>query len=114
MYAKVRIQHRSTSNRRKRDIIKKTPKTVDRRQMMTDPDLRRQVAKAIVAVLPPIPDDTWISDIAIDMADVMLSTAAEQESHSTRSIEWCGDPCVEAEMNAAWQQREDVRRRLRV
>ena len=31
----------------------------------------------MAAALLSIPDGTWISDIAIDMADVMLSTAAE-------------------------------------
>ena len=42
---------------------------------MTDPNLRCQVVNAIVAALPPIPDGTCISDIATEMADVMLSTA---------------------------------------
>ena len=41
---------------------------------MADPNLRCQVANATVAALPPIPDGTCSSDIAIDMADVMLST----------------------------------------
>ena len=41
---------------------------------MTDPNLRCQVANAIVDALPPIPDATYIDDIATDMADVMLST----------------------------------------
>ena len=42
---------------------------------MTDPNLRCQVTNAMVDALPPIPDGTCISDIATDMADVMLSTA---------------------------------------
>ena len=54
-----------------------TPKLVDLRRLMTDPSLRCQVANAMVTALPPIPDGTCISDIATDMADVMLSTAAE-------------------------------------
>ena len=41
---------------------------------MADPNLRCQVANAImVAILPLIPDATFISDIATDMADVKLS-----------------------------------------
>ena len=44
---------------------------------MTDPNLRCQVASAIVAALPRIHDGTCSSDIAIDMADAMLPTAAE-------------------------------------
>ena len=82
MHAKVRTRRRSASNRRKRDNTKENPKTVDLRRMMTVSNLRCQVAKAIVAALPPIPDGTWISDIATDMANVMLSTAAEQDLRS--------------------------------
>ena len=40
---------------------------------MADPNLRCQVANAMVAALLPILDDPCISNIAIDMADVMLS-----------------------------------------
>ena len=46
------------------------------RRLMADPNLRCQVANAMVAALPPIPDSTCISDIATDMVDAMLSTAA--------------------------------------
>ena len=77
MYAKVRIPRRSAPNRRKRDSPKETPKLADLRRLMTDPNLRCQVANAMVDALPPIPDGTCIGDIATDMADVMLSTAAE-------------------------------------
>ena len=70
----------------------------------------------MVAALPPIPDGTCISDIATDMADVMLSTASELVLLSKRprgAQGWCAGPGVEAEINAAWQQREGVRRHLR-
>ena len=70
----------------------------------------------MVAVLPPIPDGTCISDIATDIADVMLSTAAELAPHSKRlrgAQGRCAGPGVEAEMNAALQQREEARRHLR-
>ena len=83
---------------------------------MTDPSLRRQVANAIVDALPPVPDGTCISDIPTDMADIMLSTAAELVPRSKRprgAQGWCAGPEVEAEMNAACQQREDARRHLR-
>ena len=83
---------------------------------MADPNLRCQVANAMVAALSPIPDGTWISDIATDMADVLLSTAAELAPRSKRPRRargWCAGPGVEAEMNAAWQQREEARRHLR-
>ena len=62
-------------------------------------------------VLPPIPDGTCISDIATDMADVMLTAAAELVPRSKRprgAQGWCAGPDVEAEMNAAWQQREEA------
>ena len=52
----------------------------------------------------PIPDAPCISDVATDMADVMLSTAAELASRSKRPCGaqgWCAGPGVEAEMNAA-------------
>ena len=83
---------------------------------MTDPDLRFQVTNAMVDALPSIPDGTCISDIATDMTDVMLSTAAELVPRSKRprgAQGWCAGPGVEAEMNAAWQQTEDARRHLR-
>ena len=66
----------------------------------------------MVDALPPIPDGTCISD----MADVMLSTAAELVPRSKRprgAQGWCAGPGVEAKMNAVWQQREQARRHLR-
>ena len=77
VYANVCIPRSSVSNRKKRDSTKETSKTADLRRLMTDPNLRCQVANARVAALPPIPEGTCISDIPTDMADVMLSTAAE-------------------------------------
>ena len=70
----------------------------------------------MVDAQPPIPDGTCISDIATDMAEVMFSTAADLVPCSKRprgAQGWCAGPGVEAEMNAAWQQREEVRRHLR-
>ena len=94
----------------------KTPKTADLRRLMADPNLRCQVGNAMIAVLPPIPDGTCISDIATDMADVMISTAAELVPRSKRprgAQGWCAGPGAEAGMNAAWQQREEATRHLR-
>ena len=116
MYAKVRFPRRSALNWRKRDITKETRKVTDLRRMMTDPNLRCQVANAMVDALPLIPDGTCISGIATDMVDVMLSTAAElvpRAKHPRGAQGWCAGPGVEAEMNAVWQQREEARRRLR-
>ena len=85
VYAKVRIPRRSTPNQRKRDSTKETPKLADLRQLMTDPNLRCQVANAMmVDALPPIADGTSIGEIATDMADVMISTAAELVPRSKR------------------------------
>ena len=50
------------------------------------------------------------------MADVMLSTTDELAPRSKRprgAQGWCAGPGVEAEMNVAWQQREEARRHLR-
>ena len=116
MYARVRIPRRSAPNRRKGDSTKETPKLADLRRLMTDPNLRCQVASAMVDALPPIPDGTCIGDITTDMADVLLSTAVELVPRSNRprgAQGWCAGPGVEAEMNAAWLQREDARRHLR-
>ena len=69
---------------------------------MTDPNLRCEVANAMVDALPPIPDGACISDIATDMADVMLSTAVELVPRSKRprgEQGWCAGPDVEPEMN---------------
>ena len=79
---------------------------------MTDPNLRCRVANAMVDALPSIPDGTCISDIAIDMADVMLSTTAELVScseHPRGAQGLCVGSGVETEMNAAWHQREEAR-----
>ena len=73
VYAKVRIPRRSAPNRRKRDSTKEIPKLANLNRLMTDLNLRFQVANAMVDALPPIPDGTCISDIATDMADVVLS-----------------------------------------
>ena len=116
MYDKFRIPRRSTPNRKKRDRNKDTPKLADLRRLITDSDLRFQVANAMVDALPPIPDGTCIIDIATDMAKVMLSTAADLVPRSKRprgAQGWCAGPGVEAEMTAAWQQIEDTRRHLR-
>ena len=83
---------------------------------MTDPNLRCQVANAMVDAPTPIPDDTCTSDVATDMANVMLSTVAELASRSKRprgAQGWCARPGVEADMNEAWQHREKARRHLR-
>ena len=77
VYANVRIPRRSAPNRRKRDSTNETPKQAELRMLMTDLNLRCQVANAMVDALPPISDGTSISDIATHMADVMLSTAVE-------------------------------------
>ena len=66
--------------------------------------------------LPRIPEGTCISDISTDMADVILSTAAEKIPRSKRPRRvqgWCAGPGVEAEINAAWQEREEARRHPR-
>ena len=58
----------------------------------------------MVAALPPIPNDTCISDITTNMADVMLFTAAKLSPRSKRprgAQGWCAGPGVEAEMIAA-------------
>ena len=52
LYAKVRIPRRSAPNRRKRDRTKETPKLADLRRLTTDPNLRFQVANAMVDALP--------------------------------------------------------------
>ena len=81
---------------------------------MTDSNLRYQVVNVMIAALPPIPDGTCTSDITTDMADVMLSTAAElawRSKRPRRSQDWCAGSGVEVEMNR--KQREKARRRLR-
>ena len=116
VYAKVRIPRTSAPNRRKMASTKEPPKLADLRQLVTGPNLPCQVANVMVDAQPPIPDGTCISDIATDMTDIMLSTAAELVPRSKRprgAQGWCAGPGVETGMNAAWQQREDARRHLR-
>ena len=88
----------------------------DLQWLMADLDLRRQVASATSAALLTIPNGTCIRHIVADMADVMLSIAAElapRSKHPPGAQGWCADPGVQAGMNAAWQQREEARRSLR-
>ena len=85
-----------------------TQKTADPRRLMADPKRIYQVTNAMVAALPPIPDGIRISDITTDMADVLLSTAAELAPRSNRprgAQGCCAGSGVEAEINTAWQQR---------
>ena len=92
------------TKREERDSTKETPKTADLRWLMADPNLRCHVAHPMVAALPPIPDGTCISDIATDMLDVMLTTAAELAPRSKRprgAQGWWAGPGVEVEINAA-------------
>ena len=49
-----------------------TPRTADLQRLIADRNLRRHVASATSAALPPIPNGTYIGDIAADMADVMF------------------------------------------
>ena len=81
---------------------------------MTDPNLRCVVAN--VATLPPILDGNRISNIVTDIADIMLSTETDltRRFNCPRNSQgWCAGPGVEAEMTAAWQQRDETKRRLR-
>ena len=83
---------------------------------MAEPNFRCQVVNAMVVTLRLIPNGTCINDVATDMADVMLSTAAELAPRSKRlrgAQGWCAIPVVKAGINAALQQREKVKRRLR-
>ena len=82
---------------------------------MVYPNLRCQVANATVAALLPTPDGNCISDIATDMTDVMLSTAAElaPRSKNPRGAQgWCTGPGVETEMKATerWGKEVTTRR----
>ena len=116
VYAKVRLSRKSAPKRRKRDSTKEIPKLADLRRLITDPNLRCQVANAMVDALPPFPDGTFIGDIATDMADVMLSTAVELVPRSKRprgAQGWCAGPGAEAKMNESWQHKEEARRHLR-
>ena len=107
---------RFAPNRRKRDSTKETPKTVDLRRLIADPNFRCQVANAMIAGLPSTSDVTCISNVANHIADVMLSTPAELAPRSKRPRGahcCCASPGVKAEMNATWQQREEAKGRLR-
>ena len=76
----------------------------DLRRLMTEPNLRCQFTNAMIAALPPIPDCTCISDIATDIADVMLSTVAElapRSKYPHGAQCYCVGPVVEAEMSGA-------------
>ena len=103
MYVKVRIPRRSAPNWRKRDSSKEAPKTAELRRLMADP--KTFDARLQMRWLPHYhqsPDGTCsIGDIATDMADVMLSTAAKLAPRSKRprgAQGWCAGPGVEAEV----------------
>ena len=55
----------------------------------------------MTAALPPVSDSTYINEITIDMADVMVSSASELAPRSKRPCGahgWCADPDVETEI----------------
>ena len=63
--------------------------------------------------LAPTVVPTCISNIATDMAVVKLPTATELAPRSKRPCGaqgWCAGPRVKAEMNAEWQQGEEMKR----
>ena len=84
VYAAFHIPRRSAPNRRRRETTKATRRTADLQRLMADPDLRLQVASAMSAALLPIPNGTCNSDIAAEVADVMLSVSAEMAPRSKR------------------------------
>ena len=107
---------KSASHESPHPTSKETPKTVDLRRLMADPNLRCPVTNAMVAVLEAIPNGTCMSYFATDMANAMLSTAAELVPRSKRprgARGRCVDPGVEAEINASWYQRQKAKRRVR-
>ena len=115
LYATVHIPGRSVPNRRRRENTKATRRTADLQRLVADPDLRHQVAIAMSAALPYIPNGTCISNIAADMTDVMLSVSAEMAPRSKRPRGpqgWCVNPDVQADMNSGWQQRKEAWRSL--
>ena len=111
----VRTPRRSAPNGKNRDNTKEITKTGHLKRLMADPNLRCQVANAMVASLPPIYDGTCFRDIATDMVDVILSTAAELAPRfkPPRGAQgWCAGPGMKAAMNTTCQQREEASRRL--
>ena len=103
VYATIRIPRRSAPNRRRMESTKEILRTTDLRRLRIDPNFRRQVANARITALTPIYDDTWTSDIANDIADVMLPTAAElapRPKHPRVAQDWCAGSGVETEMSA--------------
>ena len=84
---------------------------------MADPNLRCQVANAIVDVLRPIPVVLALVTLPpTAMADIILSTTDElapRSKHPRGAQGWYAGPGVEADVNEAWQQREETRRHLR-
>ena len=63
--------------------------------------------------LPPIIDGTCISNIATDMAVVKLPTATKLALRSKRPCAlqgWCAGPGAKAEVNAVWQQGDEMKR----
>ena len=59
---------------------------------MANPNLRCQFANAMVAAVPSIHVDTCISDVTIDLADVMFSTVVKLAPCSMRlrgAQGWC-------------------------
>ena len=82
---------------------------------MTDPNFRCRVAHAMVGAQPSISDGTCIGDIATDIPALCfpLAKLVPRSKHPRGAQGWCAGPGVEAEMNAAWQQREEAKGHLR-
>ena len=110
VHAKVYIPRRSAPNQRRKENTKETPRTA-KLWLITSPNLRCQVANAIIAALRPILDGTCISDIATETATEL----ALRSKRPSGAQGCCAGPGVEAKMSAVWGQRggEEARRRLR-
>ena len=115
VYAKVRIPRRSAPNRRKRASTKETPKLADLGRLMTDPNLRCQVANAMAhRHQSPMAFESVTSAPTLPTPRFSLC-ANWYRTLSARTEHRVGGrgPVWKLRMKAAWKQREGAGRHLR-
>ena len=116
MSAPVKLLGHFARNRRLRASAKKPP--VDRRRLVTDPQLRQEVATAVGRHLRANPpEDSSVDDVEAAFAAAIMRTAELVIPLQERRIPgrgWSGDARTEAELQAATDAMHTAWQRLRM
>ena len=113
--APVKLLRHFARNRRLRASVKPP---VDRRRLVTDPQLRQEVATAVVRQLRAnTPGDSSVDDVEVAFAAAIMRTAElviRPQERRRPEQGWSGDSRTEAELQAATDAMHTAWQRLRM